>query len=86
MATNQASGFNLSQIRTDINTKFTDSDILPRIFRFSKDIVKKRNMVEASQFDRPVILQYYLTHWRKLSEGGKKIELLSYQQNLIHFL
>ncbi len=72
MATNQASGFNLSQIRTDINTKFIDSEILPRIFHFSKDIEKKRNMVEANQLDRPVILQYYLTHWRELNEGGKK--------------
>ncbi len=51
-------------LRSDIQYKFLEDDILDQIFYFPKDIRVKD--IDVNQLDAPILLEYYLDHWRSL--------------------
>ena len=56
-------------LRTDIDYKFLEDDILDHVFYFPKDIRVEDS--EVNHLDAPILLEYYLDHWRSL-QGQKR--------------
>ncbi|GLR16619.1 polyamine aminopropyltransferase 1 [Portibacter lacus] len=51
-------------IRPELELKFLEAESFDHIFYFPSDI--KVSEVESNRLDRPVIMKYYLKHWRSL--------------------
>ncbi len=52
-----------------VDLKFIESDIFQHIFYFPPDIL--RDKVEINRLDQPIIMNYYLDHWRSLNSEPK---------------
>ncbi len=57
------------QMRSDLGLRFLEEESLKHIFYFPQDI--RIEEVEANRLDRPVIMDYYLDHWRSLNAEKK---------------
>ncbi len=55
--------------RQEISYKYLEDALFDQMFYFSKDI--RRESVEVNYLDAPVLLEYYLDHWKSLQSGQR---------------
>lgn len=58
-----------NQLRKEIEYKFLEHESFDHLFYFSKDI--RSTGVEINKLDKPILLEYYLEHWKSL-QGTKR--------------
>jgi spermidine synthase len=55
------------QVKPELDLDFIETESLDHIFYFPPDVQKNTVEVEANRLDRPIIMDYYLKHWRSLN-------------------
>lgn len=58
-----------NSLRPEIEYKYLENDNFEHLFYFEKDI--RINDVELNKLDKPILLEYYLDHWKSL-QGEKR--------------
>lgn len=55
------------EVTSEFNLDFIEAESLDHIFYFPPDVDREGFEVEANRLDRPIIMDYYLKHWRSLN-------------------
>jgi spermidine synthase len=55
------------QVKPELDLNFIETESLDHIFYFPPDVQRNTVEVEANRLDRPIIMDYYLKHWRSLN-------------------
>lgn len=58
-----------TRLRENLDLKFLEDSNFEHLFYFSKDI--RNQDVEVNKLDKPILLEYYLAHWKSL-QGEKR--------------
>jgi predicted membrane-bound spermidine synthase len=55
------------KMQSDLELKFLEDESLEHIFYFPPDVENEKERVESNRLDKPIIMEYYLKHWRSLN-------------------